>query len=242
MHAALLVVLALTAQVGRDASMEFQNATAGQTVTIWVWCYEHKDWANDSRPVVLGDGQPLRVNLHTGNFRLFIDNPPNARQIKERVLAPDEVDQMRIDAGGAGGFTLVDVPGAGTLEPAVAVRPDLPAAGGRPSMEFRNQTDDQTATIWVWCYSERNWDNNRRPLVVRPNRTVNVPLHVGNFRLYVRNQNNYTEVKERILAAGEVDRMRIALELQTVGAPAGGSYRGARRTAPFQVYDESSPE
>jgi hypothetical protein len=238
MHAALLFSLVLVSQAERNPSMEFRNATGGQTVTIWIWCYSHGNWANNSQPVVLNNEEARRVELHTGNFRVYARNQQGVSVINERVLLSGEIDRIRVETsapvGAATGLAWAeDQP---SFNPTMLERPNARVA---PAMEFRNDTGGQTISIWIYCYGQQRWEGVRQPVVIPPDETRRLALHTGNFRLYIRNGNNFTEIKERVLAAGELDQMTINRYSRPVGDPPGMVRRAApRRRYPDFVVNE----
>jgi hypothetical protein len=94
------------------------------------------------------------------------------------------------------------------------------------SFEFRNQTRDQTVTIWIWSRDRRVWANNQRPVVLRPNQSVRVDLSIGKYHLSLKSQFNSTLVLDRELVPGHVDRLRF------------GEPGGTRQMRIFTVRDD----
>jgi hypothetical protein len=98
MHAALLLTTSLLTQYP-TASMEFRNQTYGQSVTIWVWNYAGRGWANGGRPLVLRPNAAGRLNLYAGRYRIYVNDGTNASVTYDRVLAPNQVTRMGIGGG-----------------------------------------------------------------------------------------------------------------------------------------------
>ena len=92
MHAFLLIAASLLTQ---NASMTFNNSTH-DTMRVWVWCYGHRDWANNGDVLYIQPSVPRTLPLHTGSFQLTIRSKDNVSIIRNRTLSLNENDNVKI--------------------------------------------------------------------------------------------------------------------------------------------------
>jgi hypothetical protein len=85
----------------------------------------------------------------------------------------------------------------------------LSATAQPPSLHFKSETGGQRYNIWVWCETDHGWANNSQAIVLKPGKSSRLDLHTGYFVVVVRNQFNVEHRERRVLAEGEVDRLRM---------------------------------
>jgi hypothetical protein len=105
---------------------------------------------------------------------------------------------------------------------------------GKPSMQFKSQTIGQVITVWVYCETDRDWANDRQPIVLRSGATKKLALHTGYFRVVASNQYGVERRSRRLLSPDEIDRMWFT---PVLAAPEG------RRPPPsFEITNEEPPD
>ena len=92
-------------------------------------------------------------------------------------------------------------------------------AAQSPSFQFRNEPPGgQRITIFVWCEIDNDWANNRRAIVLDAGQSSRLNLHPGHFVVVAKNQFGVEHRLRRVLAPGEVDRLKLS---PVYGAPSG---------------------
>jgi hypothetical protein len=121
---------------------------------------------------------------------------------------------------------------------AVAFITQSPAA----AFEFRNQTSGDTVWVWVWSYDSRGWVNNGQPLLLRPRASSRMNLNRGSYYVVVKSDYNADLALNRVLAAGEVDRLQImtpkvAAQMRTFAVQGGyaNDYKEAVNRTPMRL-------
>ena len=91
MNFVLLMALSLTAQ---ESSMQFENTTGDQVITVKVWCEADNEWANDGQEIVVDPDASVSLPLHPGIFRVVAWNQFDVEKRAKLELSAGEVDHL----------------------------------------------------------------------------------------------------------------------------------------------------
>jgi hypothetical protein len=108
------------------------------------------------------------------------------------------------------------------------------AGQANPSMQFKSQAIGQVITVWVYCETDRDWANDRQPIVLRSGATKKLALHTGYFPVVASNQYGIERRSRRLLSPDEIDRMWFT---PVLAMPSG------KRTPPeFEITNDEPPD
>src|SRR5262245_20287147 len=90
-----LLTLGILGQVGTVdvPTMKFTNKSGGK-ITLWIFCQQHQNYANDNKPLVVRAGATATLTLHEGYFNVIARNDYGQEKRNKRVLAARELDWM----------------------------------------------------------------------------------------------------------------------------------------------------
>ena len=100
----------------------------------------------------------------------------------------------------------------------------------KPSMQWKNKTEDQTITLSIVCRDHNECASNQTKKL-KAGQTSSVKVHVGRFQVKGKNQDGQTAHSNRKLVAGERDKMILAT-----------LYSGNDKKAKFKIANDDEEE